>query len=178
MNVTPLADVLWRCNTFSQNLFAECLLKSLAAYAPDGSRTGVAGSWSAGVAVLTRTLEPFGVDPRGVVFRDGSGLSHENRVSAAQVVQVLVAMHHHRHREVFVESLARPGEPGTMRRRYATEALRGRLRGKTGTISGVRALAGYITRDDGVQLAFALLTDGRVPSGLHARVAGILATTP
>ena len=41
-HTTPLPDVLWRCNTFSQNMFAECVLKSLAAYEPDGRRSATA----------------------------------------------------------------------------------------------------------------------------------------
>lgn len=161
-HVTTLPDVLWRCNTFSQNLFAECLLKALAAYEPDGRRSGQTGSWPAGVRILEDTLARLGVDLRGAVFRDGSGLSHQNRLSAAQVVQLLNIMRRHPHAEPFVTSLARPGAPGSLRHRYATAALRGRLRAKSGTLRDVRALAGYLQRPDGRELTFALLVNGRV----------------
>jgi D-alanyl-D-alanine carboxypeptidase/D-alanyl-D-alanine-endopeptidase (penicillin-binding protein 4) len=174
VRTTPLADVLWRTNTLSQNLFAECLLKSLGAYAADGRRSLTPGSWEGGVRVLKATLQGLGLDLDGAIFRDGSGLSHENRVTAGQVARLLMTMRDHRHSALFIGSLARPGEEGTMRRRYASERLRGRLRAKTGTIRGVRALAGYVERSDGVTLAFALLINGSPPQSLPTRVAEAL----
>lgn len=174
LRTTMLRDVLWRANTFSQNLFAECLLKSLAAHGADGTRSSTAGSWEGGVRVLEATLRGLGLDLDGAVFRDGSGLSHANRVSAEQIVQLLLIMRRHPHGDHFAESLAEPGKDGTMRRRYASPALRNRLRGKTGTIRGVRTLAGYVTRADGTTLAFALLVNGSGPSSLPTRVAEAL----
>jgi D-alanyl-D-alanine carboxypeptidase/D-alanyl-D-alanine-endopeptidase (penicillin-binding protein 4) len=173
---TSLRDVLWRCNTFSQNMFAECLLKSLAAYNPDGSRSGVAASWDSGIRVLEATLRQLGVDLEGAVFRDGSGLSHENRVTADQVVQVLVRMRRHAAGELYVDSLAQPGRDGTLRRpHWNVPALQNRLRAKTGTINRVHALAGYVDRADGRTLAFALLANGELPHGFRVRVAETLA---
>jgi glucose-6-phosphate isomerase len=51
---TSIRDAIWRCNAFSQNLFAEALIKALAAYEPDLRKTGVAGSWPAGGERLTQ----------------------------------------------------------------------------------------------------------------------------
>lgn len=155
---TGLGDVLWRCNTFSQNLFAECILKSLAAYAPDGGRTGTAGSWTAGAATAKATLGNLGLSLKGLKQCDGSGLSHENRVSAGEIVELLRAMYRHPQRDLFINSLARAGEEGSMKRRYGE--FRGKLVGKTGTIDGVHALAGYLTRADGRVVAFAILVNG------------------
>lgn len=171
---TPLADVVWRCNTFSQNLFAECLLKSLAAYAPDGRPSGVAGSWAGGVQVLEATLRQLGLNLDGAVFRDGSGLSHRNRATARQIVQLLLAMQHHAGGSVFIDSLADAGEAGTMRQQYGSAVLRGRLRGKTGTLAGVRSLAGYVDRPDGRTLAFALLVEGTARPDWPRRLAEAL----
>ncbi|MEW6249610.1 MAG: D-alanyl-D-alanine carboxypeptidase/D-alanyl-D-alanine-endopeptidase [Planctomycetota bacterium] len=170
VSVTALSDVLWRCNTFSQNLFAECLLKALPAYAPDGGRTGVAGSWPAGVELVQRTLAPRGVDLADARLRDGSGLSHENAVSARQVVDLLVQMRRHPHADVFLASLARAGEEGSMRNRYGARALRGRLQGKTGSIAGVQTLAGYITQADGRIVALAVLINGQAAGALPAEL--------
>ena len=169
-HTTNLEDVLWRCNTFSQNLFAECLLKSLAAYQPDGRRGATPGSWPAGVAVLRDTLEKHGLDLSTAEIRDGSGLSHANRATARQFVDLLRRMRRHAHADLFINSLAQPGQPGSMHRRYDDPLLRGRLRGKTGTIRGVRALAGYVTRRDGRVLAFALLVNGRADHQLPREV--------
>lgn len=174
-HTTSLPDVLWRCNTFSQNMFAECLMKALAAYEPDGSRSGMAGSWERGRVELQGALARLGVDVTGATFRDGSGLSHQNVVTAAQLARLLVRMRHHRHADVFLQSLAEPGKLGSMQRRFDDPALRGRMRGKTGTLAGVHALAGYITRGDGTVVAFALLINGPGDGGLAVQVCKILA---
>lgn len=170
VHATPLADAIWRANNFSQNVFAECLLKSLAAYAPDGSRTEVAGSWDAGVRALRATVATLGVDLRGAEIDDGSGLGHGNRLSADQIARLLTAMRRSPHAELFAASLARPGEDGTLRSRLNAPALRGKLRAKTGTISGVHALAGYATRADGRVLAFALLVNGAPPKDFELKI--------
>jgi D-alanyl-D-alanine carboxypeptidase/D-alanyl-D-alanine-endopeptidase (penicillin-binding protein 4) len=172
---TTLDEVLWRCNTFSQNLFAECLLKALAAYQPSGAPTGTPGGWEAGLAVLRATLEGLGLELRGAVLRDGSGLSHSNRVTADQLVRLLAIMHEHRYGHAFIGSLAAAGQEGTMRSRYGEAALVGRLRGKTGTIREVSALAGYLQRSDGVLLAFAILINGEAPGDLPLRICRVLA---
>jgi D-alanyl-D-alanine carboxypeptidase/D-alanyl-D-alanine-endopeptidase (penicillin-binding protein 4) len=173
---TPLADVLWRANTFSQNLFAECLAKSLAAYQPDGHRSGAPGSWSASREIVRQTLTQFGIDLAGLRLRDGSGLSHQNRATATQLARLLVAMRHHRHAQLFADTLAVPGEPGSMEHRY-TE-LRGRLRGKTGTLVGVHALAGYLTRSDGRTVVFALLINGGCTNTFPVDVCRTLLESP
>ncbi|MCH7870116.1 MAG: D-alanyl-D-alanine carboxypeptidase/D-alanyl-D-alanine-endopeptidase [Planctomycetes bacterium] len=157
---TPLADVLWRIGVFSQNLFAECLLKALAAYEPDGRRRGSPGSWREGLAVLQSTLNGIGLDLNGAVFRDGSGLSHNNRVTAQQVVELLRIMRPRPHSRLLTDNLARPGENGSLRRRYRDPVLRERLWAKTGTIQGVSTLAGYLERPDGTTLVFSILMNG------------------
>ncbi len=176
-HTTSMSDVIWRCNKFSQNLFAECLLKSLAAYEPDGHRSGNAGSWDAGRGVLYETLGKLELDPRTATIRDGSGLSHSNRATASQIVQVLLKMRRHRHADVFLASLAEPGRPGSMQHRNNDPLLSGRLRGKTGTIAGVRTLAGYLTRPGGEVLAFALLINGQADRTLPRQVCKILLET-
>ncbi len=175
---TPLPDVLWRCNTHSQNLFAECLVKALAAYGPDGRPTGTPGSWAGGAQVAVETLRRVGVDLGTALLRDGSGLSHTNRVTARQVAGLLATMHRRPQAEVFRASLAAAGEPGSMKNRYGDPALRGRLRGKTGSIANVSTLAGYATRDDGTVLAFAVLVNGSAGTDLPLAVCKTLVGAP
>jgi D-alanyl-D-alanine carboxypeptidase/D-alanyl-D-alanine-endopeptidase (penicillin-binding protein 4) len=169
-HATELPDVLWRCNRYSQNMFAESLLKSLAAYHPDGRRRDQPGTWESGAAELRTTLTRLGVPLEGCVIRDGSGLSHSNRVTANTVVTLLRKMHTHRQAALYRATLARPGESGSMRRRYNNPALHGRVWAKTGTINQVRALAGYVQRDDGTLLAFALLANGPVDAELPEKI--------
>jgi PBP4 family serine-type D-alanyl-D-alanine carboxypeptidase len=247
---TSLADVLWRSNTFSQNLFAECLLKALAAYPrqagslpdgrgsdpgsrqhgslpdgrgsdpgsrqhgslpdgrgsdpgsrqhgslPDGrgsdpgsrqpgslpdGRGSDTGSWPRGTQVLRRTLESLGLDMAGAVLRDGSGLSHENRVSARQMATLLARLKQHRSAALFEESLAEPRTDGTLRRRFREPQFENRLRAKTGSIAGVSTLAGYVERPDGVTLAFAILLESHGGRGKRVEeqiVRSLLADAP
>jgi D-alanyl-D-alanine carboxypeptidase/D-alanyl-D-alanine-endopeptidase (penicillin-binding protein 4) len=175
-HITPLADVLWRCNTFSQNLFAEAIYKALSAYEPDGRRGATPGSWAASNALLRLTLSRLSPSIVPHEIRDGSGLSHSNRATAAQLTQLLVRMRAHPLGGIFVESLARPGETGSMERRFNDAVLRNRIRAKTGTLANVHALAGYVTRADGRELAFALLVNGPGGADLPLRVAKLLVT--
>ncbi len=173
---TQMADVLWRVLTFSQNLFAECLIKSLAAYGPGGRPSGVPGNWPDGARSVREAVESLGVSLEGAVIRDGSGLSWRNRVTARQVVGLLDAVRDRPRFALLVNNLARPGRPGTMRRRHNTPLLRGRLRGKTGTLSDVRTLAGYIEREDGRVLAFAVLINRSTQDVIARKIAELLAT--
>ena len=141
---------------------------------PDGSRSGQVGSWKAGTDLERTILTSLGVDMTGAVLRDGSGLSHENRVTAEQITKLLVRMYSHRHSAAFMASLAVPGRDGSMRRRYAEPLLTERLRGKTGTISGVHTLAGYATRPDGTVLAFAIMCNTDADPNLALKVARVL----
>ena len=62
-----------------------------------------------------------------------------------------------------------------MTSRWNIPALQDRLRAKTGTLDGVRSLAGYVDRADGRTLAFALLINGKPPEAIRVRVAEALA---
>ncbi len=170
MHTTTMKDLYWRCNTFSQNLFAEALYRALAAYTPDGRRSGAPASWESAERVLRHTLAGLGIDMSNATIRDGCGLSHSNRVTALQVTYLLLRMRRHAHADFFLNSLAQPGEPGSMSSRYNDPALCGRLRAKTGTIDRVRCLAGYLTRDDGTTLIFALLINGKCPTEFPTEV--------
>jgi D-alanyl-D-alanine carboxypeptidase/D-alanyl-D-alanine-endopeptidase (penicillin-binding protein 4) len=127
----------------SQNLYAECVFKRLGE-----------GSFASAAEALAGALRALEVPTAGLVVRDGSGLSKENRVSARTIFGVLQAM---RDEPLFVESLAAGGE-GTLGKRYRD--LGPRLRAKTGTIDGVRALSGYVTGRGGGRYVFTILANG------------------
>lgn len=172
---TALRDAVWRANTFSQNLFAECMLKTLEAYEPGGRRSGRAGSFAGGVATLRETLSRAGVDLGGATIVDGSGLSHENQITAEQITSLLLVMSRSRHADVFRESLADAGQDGTMKNRFKDPVFAGRLAAKTGTIQNVHTLAGYFSRNDGRTLVFAVLVNGPGGTDLPVRIAKALA---
>jgi len=129
----------------SDNLFAEMLLKNL------GARFGDAGSTTAGVRVVKRTLARYGVRPQ---IADGSGLSRADRSSPRQVVTLLSAL---RGTMALRAALPVAGRSGTLVDRMRRTSAQDRCQAKTGTLSNVSALAGYCTTRNGHLLAFAFI---------------------
>jgi len=109
-------------------------------------------------ALLSKTI---GID--GLVIKDGSGLSKENRVTARTVVSLLTAIRSLPEYAAIYEGLPKSGKTGTLKMRYkktAPEAV-GLIRAKTGWVNGTVSLAGYITAGE-KELVFAVLAD-RIP---------------
>lgn len=121
----------------SQNLYAEMLLKR----SGDGTYPGA--------LERERMLLTTGVELDGAEFRflDGSGLSPDDLVTPRATVGMLRWMNDPVRRALWWPALAQPANNGTLRRRLVP--LEGRLRGKTGSIAGVNALAGIIAMPDG-----------------------------
>jgi D-alanyl-D-alanine carboxypeptidase/D-alanyl-D-alanine-endopeptidase (penicillin-binding protein 4) len=143
-----IATLLRLTNTPSDNFFAEMLLKGL------GASFGGGGTTADGVKVVRAELSTkFGLTPR---FNDGSGLSYRDATTARQVVSLLRTMSHH---QVFVSSLAIGGETGTLEYDMQGSGVRGRCRGKTGSLHSVANLSGYCHAKDGHTLVFAFLAN-------------------
>ena len=160
---TKLTDIIGRANKVSRNLFAGCLFKSLGA-APDQY-----GSWTSGSeAVKTFLIDQVGAKADQFVIDDGSGLSRRNRLSPTVLVAVLKYMHSRDDAEVFRKSLSIWGRDGTLRKRSSKSVLAGRVYAKTGYISGVRSLSGYIRTKRGNWVAFCILMN-KVTNGWRAR---------
>jgi len=159
---TPLADALQRCGKDSLNMMAEGLFKMLGAH-----RSGL-GSWESGRSTIHAFLRHVGVPADQVTVSDGSGLSRENRLSAAAATKILAYMFQGspENFELFRDSLSVSGEDGTLRRRLRKGEAAGRIFGKTGTINGVRTLSGFVHTVSGRWLAFAFYYNysGRLPS--------------
>ncbi len=149
---TPLQRVLERCNVDSHNLYAEALLKRIGREV-----TGQPGSWSNGTAVVRMQVnEKLGTDSGSLLMVDGSGMSAENTVSPMLMARWLVALNQNeRVRDMFVESLPKPGE-GTLRRRFQ-DRLPGEVRAKSGFINNVRAFSGYVTSVGGRRVAYSII---------------------
>lgn len=146
-----LEDVVKPCNTVSQNLYAEMLLKLL------GFRYRGKGSTAAGIDVVQEFLRTE-VGVNDVELVDGSGLARDNKASPESIVTLLRFMRKHRHGKSFVESLAVAGVSGTLRERM--ESTRGRVRAKTGSISGVSTLSGFAESPRGGTYFFSILANG------------------
>lgn len=143
-------------NGWSNNFMADLLLVTLG----DGK------SARSGLAEIRRWLrERPGIDPLPVI-RDGSGLSVVNRISAADIVQILSWAS--REERVFPDlyaSLARPREEGTLQKRFRSGPPIA-LRAKTGTLGdiGVSSIAGYVDLPAGRRYAFCILQRSQDPN--------------
>lgn len=138
----------------SDNQGAESLLRTLGRVEGDG------GTAEEGLRVVEETLAGWGVEPGAVELADGSGLSRYDQVAPAALVRALRAVWQSPHHALFRRSLAAPGEWGTLRRRLDGTPARATLQAKTGSLSSVRGLAGYVEDGDGETLIFALLIQG------------------
>jgi D-alanyl-D-alanine carboxypeptidase/D-alanyl-D-alanine-endopeptidase (penicillin-binding protein 4) len=143
----------------SDNDYAEALGRLGAA--ASGEQASFAGVAARGESVLAE----LGVAHTGDRVADASGLSRANALVPSTVTGLLAAT---ADRFSAVSSgLAVSGSTGSLRARYdtrATQAARGVVRAKTGTLTGVVGLAGYVSRPDGRLLSFAILDDS-VPGG-------------
>ena len=169
-HATGLQAVLTEANARSLNLAAECLMKMIGRQAAiESGDLRRSGSWTGGRRAITAYLDRLGLDVSALVIDDGSGLSHDNRMTPAALTGVLSRMFNGPHREMYLHSLARSGMEGTLRKRMRD--LPGRFYGKTGYIDGVRALSGYLQTDDGGWIALSILHNGFKGSSVKYREA-------
>ncbi|MBU0717269.1 MAG: D-alanyl-D-alanine carboxypeptidase/D-alanyl-D-alanine-endopeptidase [Planctomycetes bacterium] len=179
---TPITDVMQRAGKNSQNLFAECLLKRLGhVWAKRHGTIDPRGSWTLGGQALVEATRSAGIDTTGLLVADGSGLSRANRCTARQLAAILVWMDRHPEARLFRNSLSVAGVDGSLQKQL--KDLSGRVHAKTGTMRGVRTLAGYVDAPDGTRYAFAVMFNGyKGPSTpyreLQDRICRILANSP
>ncbi len=150
----PLRDIASVLMWVSQNLYAETLLKAA------GAAAGGAGTTAAGRGVVQAALRAWGIDDRWLVMADGSGLSRYNYLTADLLADLLARMAGDAaHRDAFAASLPVAGRDGTLANRMRGSRAEGNARAKTGSISNVRALSGYVRSRDGELLAFSILAN-------------------
>jgi PBP4 family serine-type D-alanyl-D-alanine carboxypeptidase len=139
-------------NKVSDNLTAEMLLKIL-----DAVSNSVPGRFEGGIFVINQFLSTMGIDTMKYRIADGSGLSYYNLITAEMIVQLLEGMQHQTDVfPLFYESLPIAGVDGTIHNRMKKTPAEGNLRAKTGTISGVSSLSGYVQTLDGERLIFSM----------------------
>ncbi len=159
----------------SQNLHAELYLRLL------GRMEGGDGSVAQGARVVREFLIEAGVDPEDFVFYDGSGLSPQDLITPRAFTRLLVYAAHQSWGAEFRACLPVGGVDGTLLGRFTQGPLKGRVFAKTGTISGVNTLSGYLVSASGRTVVFSILCNDHGPEGdapvkaLDRVVAGIAA---
>jgi D-alanyl-D-alanine carboxypeptidase/D-alanyl-D-alanine-endopeptidase (penicillin-binding protein 4) len=150
----PLSTLAVRLMKDSQNQYAETFFKAIAA-AP-----GVVPTAAAGQRAAQALFEDWGVHADALIQRDGSGLSRYDYVTAESLVTILAHVYRDaRLRAPFEASLPIAGRDGTLRNRMKDTAAEGNARAKTGSMTSVRGLSGYVTSADGEPLVFSILAN-------------------
>ena len=149
----PIASAVAAMNKFSNNVIARNIFLSLAAaggetpYTPDSART-----------VFNKWMRDAGIS--GDFYVDnGSGLSREGRMTAGQFAEILAQIAAHPLRAEIISSLPLLGADGTLANRLRKTAYgRGHL--KTGSLNGVKNIAGFLRDDSGREIIFVCLVNG------------------
>jgi len=149
----PLIEDLRVTDKVSQNLHAELALRAVAK-----ARQGV-GSFEAGREEMKTFLAELGIAPESYNFNDGSGLARLNLVTPAAVLKLLRFMYGGPQREDWLSMLPVGGKDGTLSNRFGDSPGAGRVFAKTGSLSHVSALSGYIHRKDGRWAVFSILVN-------------------
>jgi D-alanyl-D-alanine carboxypeptidase/D-alanyl-D-alanine-endopeptidase (penicillin-binding protein 4) len=158
----PLSTILALLNKPSDNLIAEVLLKTLGAVVKGN------GTTESGAEVATEFFQSIGMDVTALRIVDGSGLSRLNYVSPRNLVTLLTHMHGHKNAKVFMDSLPVAGVDGTLRNRMKGSPAEKNVRAKTGYVSRVSSLSGYITTRSGEPLVFSILMNHHLCSNPQA----------
>nr|WP_106779954.1 D-alanyl-D-alanine carboxypeptidase/D-alanyl-D-alanine-endopeptidase [Lysinibacillus timonensis] len=156
----PLKKLMVPFLKLSNNSFADILVKTM------GKQVYGVGSLEHGLLVMNGYGQQLGLEMDHWMFEDGSGMSHKNKVTANQLTELLFTVRDKPYYGVFFNSLPIGGQPdrligGSLRERFNTNILKNRVVAKTGHISGVYTLSGYIKANSGKQYAFSIMTQNQ-----------------
>lgn len=149
----PLRKLLTRINKNSDNFYTEILLKTMAAEHFDAP-----GSTELGISLVKDFAHSMKMDTTKIVMSDGSGMSSSTLVRVADLSKMLIKMRTHKNFDAYKNSLSIGGIDGSLQHRFSG-SLKGNVFGKTGYVSGVRTLSGYLNSKSGRKLAFSIVTN-------------------
>lgn len=145
-----LAEIVNYTNQRSDNGYAEALLKS------NGFQKLGDQTLESGRLAVTEHLKSIGFDVNGLNYMDGSGLSKAHTVTPISQAKFLAKMMKSPYYKEYFESLPIAGQSGTLKHMFMVNS-NGQIFAKTGTLNGVKCLAGYIKTRNNRTLAFSLL---------------------
>jgi len=152
----PLSELLVPFMKLSNNTIGEVLVKEM------GKVSGKEGSWDEGLRIMKEQMPSLGILSDEYTIRDGSGISHLNLLSANALSSLLYAVQKEKWFPTYRSSLPVAGNSnrmigGTLRNRMIGTAAAGRVIAKTGTISKVSTLSGYVHSKSGKRYIFSIL---------------------
>lgn len=160
----PLREIVQPLMKDSINLYAEAVMRLNVA-------RGALATNDAALEGFGKRLDAWGVPSSSLQLVDGSGLSRRDTVSAEAVLVILQRMHDPSGASAFVTALPVAGIDGTLSGRMRNTPAAGNVRAKTGTMSNIRSMAGYVKTRDGETLAFVAMVNNFEGAGAAANQA-------
>ncbi|HUM88129.1 MAG TPA: D-alanyl-D-alanine carboxypeptidase/D-alanyl-D-alanine-endopeptidase [Prolixibacteraceae bacterium] len=155
-----LSAIIDMMNKESDNLFAETLLKHL------GLKLLGDGSTLAGCKAITSYWNSKEIGKNALFVSDGSGLSRLDAFSSGTLANLLVYMKKtSAWSDTFEQSIPLAGVEGTQKSYFQQSPVKGRIRAKTGSMTRVRSMAGYMLTQRGHNVAFSVLLNNYSGSG-------------
>jgi serine-type D-Ala-D-Ala carboxypeptidase/endopeptidase (penicillin-binding protein 4) len=162
----PLNEIIKPLLKHSDNLYAECLFKALGA-----ERFGAPGTWQKGSkAVLELFNDKMGIDAANMHIVDGSGISHKNLIAPDHLTTLLSWCRQQPFFQNFLDALPTAGRDGTLKYRMAQPGIATHVKAKTGTLSNVSSLSGYIIAKDKTPLIFSIMSNHISHNERHKRL--------
>ncbi|RAO75286.1 D-alanyl-D-alanine carboxypeptidase/D-alanyl-D-alanine endopeptidase [Dyella jiangningensis] len=164
----PIGEILGRGLKRSQNLYLQNLLllagvKAQADAVQQNGDTGFITSERWGIRAMQQLLERVGIAPGASVIEEGSGLSRRNLATPNAMARLLAFLATQPYAATLEDALPLAGVDGTLQWRMRNTPAQNNLRAKTGSMSYVHCLAGYVTTGDGERLAFAIMLNNYNP---------------
>ncbi|MGA8265524.1 MAG: D-alanyl-D-alanine carboxypeptidase/D-alanyl-D-alanine-endopeptidase, partial [Ignavibacteriaceae bacterium] len=155
----PYSEVLPKMNKESDNLDAEMTLYALADKYFSEPATA-----DSGVIMVDSLITLAGFDPADYRIVDGSGVSHYNLISSELILGILKYLYYQQPEifQQFYDSFPIAGVDGTLKKRMTHFPAKNNLHAKTGTISGVSCLSGYVKARNGHNIAFSIMVQNYV----------------
>ena len=155
----------------SQNQYTEIILRTLGKMQPGiaGDPNRLRDDERAGLVAVGNVLRQAGVGENEVALNDGSGLSRNDLITANSTVELLTFMSKHKYFAQFRDALPIAGVDGTLRTRMRGTPAEGNLRAKTGSLSSVASLSGYVTTAAGEHLVFSMMLNNYPDAALVRR---------
>jgi len=160
------SDVIPNLNKTSDNLSAEMTLYALA-YKYSGKPVTA----DSGVQLINNMIDSIGLDHKDYRIVDGSGVSHYNVVSVELLVMLLKFVYDSNSGlyEILYNSFPIAGVDGTLENRMRNKSAKNNVHAKTGTLTGVSTLSGYLTTKQNHLLAFSIMMQNYVGSSSKAK---------
>jgi serine-type D-Ala-D-Ala carboxypeptidase/endopeptidase (penicillin-binding protein 4) len=156
INSPTIGELINETNQQSNNIYAEVLLRSIGRTHPE-NYTSNQDTSNLGIALVKQRLTEIGVDPQAYRLSDGSGLSRHNLVAPTTFIRVLSAMATTPVGQIYRDSLPIAGFSGSLKNRMQGTLAQGIVRAKTGSMSGVASLSGYIYPSKYSPLVFSIM---------------------